>query len=87
MNFAINKDKLKQLKENNKKEKKYTILLVDDELANLEALTRLLEEEYNITKAKDGFEALAILRNDLYSSEISLIISDQRMPGMAGVEF
>jgi len=87
MDFAINKDKLKQLKENNKKEKKYTILLVDDELANLEALTRLLEEEYNITKAKDGFEALAILRNDLYSSEISLIISDQRMPGMTGVEF
>ena len=87
MNFAINKDKLKQLKENNKKEKKYTILLVDDELANLEALTRLLEEEYNIIKAKDGFEALAILRNDSYSSEISLIISDQRMPGMTGVEF
>ena len=68
-------------------EKKYTILLVDDELANLEALTRLLEEEYNIIKAKDGFEALAILRNDSYSSKISLIISDQRMPEMTGVEF
>ena len=87
MNFAINKDKLKELKENNNKEKKYTILLVDDELANLEALARLLEEEYNIIKAKDGFEALAILRNDSYSTEISLIISDQRMPGMTGVEF
>lgn len=87
MNFAINKNKLKELKENNNKEKKYTILLVDDELQNLEALTRLLEEEYNIIKAKDGFEALAVLRNNPYSSEISLIISDQRMPGMTGVEF
>lgn len=87
MNFVINKDKLKELKENNIKEKKYTILLVDDELANLEALTRLLEEEYNIIKAKDGFEALDILRNELYSSKINLIISDQRMPGMTGVEF
>lgn len=87
MNFAINKEKLNQLKENNNKEKKYTILLVDDELANLEALTGLLEEEYTIIKAKDGFEALAILKNDSYSPNINLIISDQRMPGMTGVQF
>jgi PAS domain S-box-containing protein len=87
MNFPINKEKFKQLKKNNNKEKKYTILLVDDELANLEALTRLLEEEYTIIKAKDGFEALDILRNDSYSPNINLIISDQRMPGMTGVEF
>lgn len=87
MDFVINKDKLKELKESNIKEKKYTILLVDDELANLEALTRLLEEEYNIIKAKDGFQALDILRNKSYSSKVNLIISDQRMPGMTGVEF
>lgn len=87
MDLIINKDKLKELKENNIKEKKYTILLVDDELANLEALTRLLEEEYNIIKAKDGFQALDILRNKSYSSKVNLIISDQRMPGMTGVEF
>lgn len=87
MDFVINKDKLKELKQSNIKEKKYTILLVDDELANLEALTRLLEEEYNIIKAKDGFEALDILRNKSYSSKVNLIISDQRMPGMTGVEF
>ena len=87
MNFTINKEKLKELKKDNNKEKKHTILLVDDEIANLEALTRLLEEEYNIIKAKDGFEALAILRNDSYSPNINLIISDQRMPEMTGVEF
>lgn len=87
MNFVINKDKLKGLKENSIKEKKYTILLVDDELSNLEALTRLLEEEYNIIKAKNGFEALDILRKESYPSKVNLIISDQRMPGMTGVEF
>lgn len=87
MNFAINKEKLKKIKKDNNKEKRYTILLVDDELANLEALTWILEEEYNIIKAKDGFEALDVLKNDSYSSSISLIISDQRMPGMNGVEF
>ncbi|MEQ8198054.1 MAG: ATP-binding protein, partial [Clostridiaceae bacterium] len=87
MKFTINKEKLEQLKEKNNKIKKYTILLVDDELANLEALTRLLEEEYNVIKAKDGGEALTILGNDSYSPDISLIISDQRMPGMTGVEF
>lgn len=61
MDFVINKEKFKQLKRINNKEKKYTILLVDDELANLEALTRLLKEEYNVIEAKDGFEALDIL--------------------------
>lgn len=86
MNFVINKEKLKQIKKDNR-EKKHTILLVDDELANLEALTWVLEEEYNIIKAKDGFEALDMLKNDLQSPDISLIISDQRMPRMTGVEF
>jgi PAS domain S-box-containing protein len=87
MNFAINKDKLREIKEKSNTQKKYTILVVDDELANLEALTRVLEENYNIIKAKDGFEALNILKNDPDSAKINLIISDQRMPGMTGVEF
>lgn len=88
MNFTINKEKLKQLKENNNSKcKKYTILIVDDELANLQALTRLLEEEYIVIKAKDGFQALDILKNNSYGPNINLIISDQRMPGMTGVEF
>lgn len=87
MDFVINKEKLKKLRKDNNKEKKYTVLLVDDELANLETLARLLEEEYNIFKAKDGLEALEILKNDEYSSKINLIISDQRMPGLTGVEF
>ncbi len=87
MKLMINKEKFEQLKENKNMDKKYTVLLVDDEPANIEALRRLLEDEYNVIKAKDGLEALAILRNDPNPSRIGLIISDQRMPGMMGVEF
>lgn len=87
MSFIINRDKLKKIKENSNVEKKYTILLVDDELANLEAITRVLEEHYNIIKAKNGYEALDMLKNYSDPAKINLIISDQRMPGMTGVEF
>lgn len=86
MKFVINKDKLRELNKTDSKDKKYTILLIDDELANLEALTRLLEEEYDVIKAENGFEALNILKDESCSKKINLIISDQRMPGMTGVE-
>ncbi|AJH01546.1 hybrid sensor histidine kinase/response regulator [Clostridium beijerinckii] len=86
MKFVINKDKLRELNKTDGKDKKYTILLIDDELANLEALTRLLEEEYYVIKAENGFEALNILKDESCSKKINLIISDQRMPGMTGVE-
>ncbi|MBE6091374.1 MAG: PAS domain S-box protein [Clostridium beijerinckii] len=86
MKFVINKDKLRELNKTDSKDKKYTILLIDDELANLEALTRLLEEEYDVIKAENGFEALNILKDESCSKKINLIISDQRMPGMTGVK-
>ncbi|AYK27053.1 ATP-binding protein [Clostridium beijerinckii] len=86
MKFVINKDKLRELNKTDSKDKKYTILLIDDELANLEALTRLLEEEYDVIKAENGFEALNILKDESCSKKINLIISDQRMPVMTGVE-
>lgn len=86
MKFVINKDKLRELNKTDGKDKKYTILLIDDELANLEALTRLLDEEYDVIKAENGFEALNILKDESCSKKINLIISDQRMPGMTGVE-
>lgn len=47
----------------------------------------ILEDTYNIIKAYTGDEALAFIKEDPNPSRIHLIISDQRMPGMSGVEF
>ena len=62
---------------------KYKILLVDDEPANLRMLQRLLANEYDVMTAESGEEGIAVLR----AHDIALILSDQRMPGMTGLEF
>jgi len=62
---------------------KYTILCVDDEQHNLDALHRTLRRDYEILTALSGEEGLKILK----THPVSLIISDQRMPAMTGVEF
>ncbi len=64
-------------------EKKYRILIVDDEPDNLALLYRTLRGKYDITKATSGLEALEILRNESFNC----ILSDHKMPQMDGVEF
>jgi response regulator RpfG family c-di-GMP phosphodiesterase len=61
----------------------YKILIVDDEPANLRMLERLLNLENDVLTASSGTEALELLSRH----DISLIISDQRMPGLTGIEF
>jgi signal transduction histidine kinase len=60
-----------------------SVLLVDDEPENLEVLRALLENSYEIHTARSGQEAL-----DYFASGqlVDLIIADQRMPGMTGVD-
>jgi diguanylate cyclase (GGDEF)-like protein/PAS domain S-box-containing protein len=61
-----------------------TLLLVDDEENILAALKRLLRREgYAIVTANSAPEGLAILERQA----IDVIVSDQRMPEMTGVEF
>ncbi|MEZ5626281.1 response regulator [Denitromonas sp.] len=61
-----------------------TLLLVDDEQNILSALRRLLRSEgYRILTANSGAEGIERLK----AETIDVVISDQRMPGMAGVEF
>ena len=62
---------------------KYNILIVDDEQANLRLLDRLLSADYNVFLADSGAAALDVLAGQ----SIEMIISDQRMPGMTGIEF
>lgn len=62
--------------------KKFPILFVDDEEYNLVAFKATFRENYDIYTAQSGKEALKLLRG----KEIGLIITDQRMPEMTGVE-
>ncbi len=62
------------------------ILLVDDEINITKALRRLLMqvEEYDIYTADSGRRGLELLEEE---KDIAVIVSDQRMPEMTGVEF
>lgn len=62
--------------------KRHSILIVDDEVANLQKLRRTFVDEYDIVEAQSGPDALERLRRQNFS----LIITDQRMPQMTGVE-
>lgn len=65
-------------------EKKHTILAVDDEQNNLSLIKRTLRNNYEIIMATSGAEALGIIEEK--GNEISLIVSDQKMPFMEGTE-
>src|SRR6266480_5820484 len=60
----------------------YKILIVDDEPANLRALQRLFRDTYEVLAVDSGKEALELL----LQHDIPLLITDQRMPGMTGIE-
>jgi serine/threonine-protein kinase len=58
------------------------ILFVDDEPRILVALKALFRRDYDVVTANSGAAALEILRE----GEVDVIVSDQRMPEMTGVE-
>jgi len=62
--------------------KKYALLLVDDESANLQKLQRTFIPQYDVHLARSGEEALAILR----AHPVDVIITDQKMPHMTGIQ-
>jgi putative two-component system response regulator len=64
---------------------RHSILLIDDEQAILDIMTMMLADEgYDLYTANSAEEGLKILKeNPIFS----LIISDQMMPGMTGVQF
>jgi thioredoxin reductase (NADPH) len=71
---------------------KPTLLVVDDDIDVLQAVTRDLRGRYGgdhrIVRASSGAEALDILSElSDRGSAVALILSDQRMPGMDGVTF
>ena len=60
-----------------------TVLVVDDEVRSLEALRRVLQDEFEVICARSAEEAEGVLAGEL----VQIILCDQRMPGEAGVDF
>ncbi len=61
---------------------RHSIMIVDDEPANLRLLERVFRRDFNVISATSGDEALRLLEGH----DVALIITDQRMPGMTGIE-
>jgi len=63
---------------------KKTLLIVDDEENIIKTMIRTLRDDgYRIVTALSGEEGLSKLKKH----EVDLVISDQKMPGMSGLEF
>jgi two-component system, sensor histidine kinase and response regulator len=62
---------------------KSTILYLDDEQENLDAFYSVFRRVYHVLITTDPHEALRLLQKHT----VKVIISDQRMPVMSGVEF
>src|SRR4051794_34504351 len=62
--------------------RRHKILLVDDEIANVRLLNRVLGDEHDCFQCMGGEDALKTLNEQ----DVSLIITDQRMPVMTGVQ-
>jgi putative two-component system response regulator len=60
----------------------YKMLIVDDELANLRLLERLFSREFECLTASSGAEAIRLLEHH----DVAILITDQRMPQMTGID-
>ena len=61
----------------------HTVLIIDDEDFILSSLNRLLRQEFNVLLANSGQEGLELMKKH----EVHVVVTDQRMPGMTGVDF
>lgn len=59
------------------------ILVIDDEIRSLEAIRRILSDEFDVKIAPDARTAERYLETDW----IQVVLCDQRMPDVTGVEF
>jgi len=62
--------------------KKHSVLVVDDEPGIVESLAHMLRRDYEVHAATSASEAFDVMQNH----EIHIIMTDQRMPFMTGVE-
>jgi response regulator RpfG family c-di-GMP phosphodiesterase len=62
---------------------KHTLLVVDDEPDVCDSVHDLLRREFRVLKARSAAEGMQLL----HTNEIHIIMTDQRMPQISGVEF
>jgi response regulator RpfG family c-di-GMP phosphodiesterase len=62
---------------------KHTLLVVDDEPDVCDSVHDLLRRQFRVLKAKSAAEGIEIMRQN----EVHIIMTDQRMPQITGVEF
>ncbi len=60
-----------------------TVLVIDDEIRSLEAIRRVLAEEFEVISVRGAEEAAEVLAGEM----VQVILCDQRMPGENGVDF
>lgn len=58
------------------------LMIVDDEPANVRALERVFANDYEVITARSAAEALELLQKH----DVAVLITDQRMPEMTGIE-
>ena len=61
---------------------KYTLLIVDDEPDVCDSVHDLLRREFRVLKAHSGQEGYQLMQEE----EVHIIMTDQRMPKVSGVE-
>jgi two-component system probable response regulator PhcQ len=64
--------------------KSYSVLYVDDEVISLKYFKANFEDRFRIMTAADASEAFRLF--ELHKDDIGILIADQRMPSMTGVE-
>lgn len=64
-------------------DKNINVLYIDDELNNINSFKASFRREFNVFTAESAEEGRQILETEL----IHVILSDQRMPKMTGIEF
>jgi DNA-binding NtrC family response regulator len=62
---------------------RFPVLVVDDEQDNLDAFRFVFRKSFALTYARGGEEALGLLEGGL---DAAVVVADQRMPGMSGIE-
>jgi two-component system response regulator HupR/HoxA len=62
--------------------RRYPVLVVDDEPDVLEVIALNYERDFDLRTATGGADALAVIERE----PVAVLVTDQRMPGMTGIE-